>query len=167
MQAKSHYFGDKHRGWLSQHRCFRFNTAHAPSKNAQRVNHGGVRIGAHHGIGIRLNFVARRHGTNHAREILQIYLVANSGVWRDHFEIVECSLAPAQECITLHVALKFQFGVQTESIDVAKTINLHGMVDDQFRREKRIDPLGISAHALYRFAHGGEIDDGWHAGEIL
>ena len=126
-----------------------------------------MRIGAHHRIRIRLNFVGRRHGANHARKIFQIYLVANPRVWRNYFEIVKCRLAPAQEGISLHVALKFQLRVQSESIDAAKTIDLHRMVDDQFRGEQGIDALRISAHALHCFAHGGQIDDGGHAGEIL
>ena len=41
------------------------------------------------------------------------------------------------------------------------------MVDDQFGGEERIDALGIAAHALHGFAHGGEIDDRGNAGEIL
>src|SRR5580693_5460027 len=41
------------------------------------------------------------------------------------------------------------------------------MVDDQLGGGERIDEPRIAAHALDGFAHGGQIDDGGHAGEIL
>ena len=126
-----------------------------------------MRIGAHHRIGICLNSVAGRHGANHARKIFEIYLVADSRVWRHYLEIVKCGLTPAQKCISLHVALKFQLRVEPESIDAAKIIDLHGMVDDQLGGEQRIDALGISAHALHRFAHCSQIDDCRHTSKIL
>ena len=41
------------------------------------------------------------------------------------------------------------------------------MVNHQFGREQWIDQPRIAAHALDRFAHGGQIHYRWHAGEIL
>src|SRR5580704_327211 len=41
------------------------------------------------------------------------------------------------------------------------------MVDDKLSRKKRIDKPRITAHSLDRFAHGGQINHGGHAGEIL
>ena len=167
VQAESHHFGNEHRRRLAQHGGFRFDAADAPAKHAQRVNHGGVRIGADHGVGVGLNFISRRHGADDAREIFEIYLVADAGVGRHNFKIVESGLAPAQKSVALHVALKFQFGVQAEGVDATEAVHLHGMIDDQFSGEQRIDALGISAHALHRFAHGGQVDDRRHTGKIL
>jgi hypothetical protein len=79
--------------------------------------------------------------------------VTDSGARWNDLEILKRSLAPAQKSIALDVALKFQFGVESERVDVAEIVHLHGVVDDQFRREKRINPLGIAAHFYERFAH--------------
>ena len=49
----------------------------------------------------------------------------------------------------------------------AELVHLHGMVDDEFGGEQGIDFLWIAAEMAHRVAHGGEIDDGGDAGEIL
>ena len=41
------------------------------------------------------------------------------------------------------------------------------MVDDELGGCERIDALGIAAESLDGVAHGGEIDDGGNAGEVL
>ena len=78
---------------------------------------------------------------DHAREIFEIHLVANAGVRRDHFEILQAFLAPAQKSVALDIALHFQFGVEGERIGRAELIHLHGMVDHQFGGKQRIDFL--------------------------
>ena len=57
--------------------------------------------------------------------------------------------------------------MRPKAFAVPKLIDLHGVVDDEFGGEERIDALGIAAHFFHRFAHGGEVDDGGHAGEVL
>ena len=49
----------------------------------------------------------------------------------------------------------------------AEFVDLHGVIDDQLRGLQGIDQLGIAAQALHGIAHGGQIDDGGNAGEIL
>jgi hypothetical protein len=41
------------------------------------------------------------------------------------------------------------------------------VVDDELGREERIDPGRLAAQVAHRIAHGGEVDDGRDAGEIL
>src|ERR1700741_3341427 len=41
------------------------------------------------------------------------------------------------------------------------------MVDYKLDRKKRIDAFRIAADFVHGFAHGGEVDDGGNAGEIL
>ncbi len=167
MKAEADDFGNQHGRRLAKHGRFCFDAANAPAKHAERIYHGGVGIGADHGIGIGFEAVTKRHGANDAREIFEIDLVADASVWRNDFEILESGLAPAEKGVALDVALKFQLGVKAKSIGVAEFVDLHGMVDDQLGGKERIDARGIAAHALDRLAHGGEIDDGGDAGEIL
>ena len=126
-----------------------------------------MRIGADDGIGIGLHLVAAGHGAHYSRKIFEIHLVADAGIRRHHFEIVESRLAPAKKRVAFHVALKFQFRVKAEGVDAAEIIHLHGMINHQLRGKKRIDALGISAHALNGFSHGGQIHNRGNAGEIL
>ncbi len=93
--------------------------------------------------------------------------MADSGIRRHDFEILKRSLSPAQKGIALDVALKFQFRVQAEGVDVAEIIHLNGMVDDQFRREERVDAFGVAPHLHKGFAHSGQVHDRGHAREVL
>ena len=126
-----------------------------------------MRIGADDRIGISLPKVAVLYCADDACQVFEVYLVTDSGVRWNDFEVLKRGLAPAQKSIALDVALEFQFRVQSEGVDVAEIVHLHGMVDDQFRWEKRVDALGIAAHFYERLAHRGQIHDGRHAREVL
>ena len=76
-------------------------------------------------------------------------------------------LSPAQEGVALDVALHFEIGVEGESVRRAEFVHLHGMIDHQFGGQQRIDFLRIAAELAHGVAHGGEVDDGRNAGEIL
>ena len=93
--------------------------------------------------------------------------MADAGVRRNDFEILKCCLPPSQKRVAFDVTLKLQLCIQAEGVDVAKIIDLHGMVDNQFGREQRIDALRTASHALHCLTHGGEIDDRRHSREVL
>ena len=99
--------------------------------------------------------------------MLDVHLVHDAGVRRHHFEIAERGLAPAQERIALGVAAEFDRGVLRQRLRRAVRVDLHRVIDDQFGGRQRIDLIGIAAELDHRFAHGGEVDDGGHAGEVL
>ena len=153
----------QHGGGLAEHAGLGFDAADAPADYAQAVDHGGVRVGADHGVGIR----GAVHGHDDRREVFEIHLVHDAGVGRHGAEILERRLAPAQERVALLIALEFEQRVQLEGVVGAVVIDLHGVIDDQIDRDQRIGLLGIGAHFLERVAHGGEIDYAGHAGEIL
>src|SRR6202035_4475458 len=121
MKPETNHFGNEHRRRLAEHRGFRFDSSNAPAKNAERVDHRGMRVGSHHGIRISLRPAARGHRAHNTGKIFQIYLMADPRVWRNHLEIVKRRLAPAQEGIALDVTLKFQFGIQAEGVSVSET----------------------------------------------
>ena len=167
VQLEAHHFRHQHGQRLPEHGSLRFNPADAPAKHAERVHHCRVRVRAHQRIGIRFETIAIRSRANHARQVLDVHLMADSGVRRHHLEIAERVLSPAQELVALDIALKFKLGVHAESIHVAEAIHLHGVVDDQFGGEERIDALCVAAQFLHGFAHGGQIHNGRDAGEVL
>ena len=49
----------------------------------------------------------------------------------------------------------------------AEIVDHHRVVDDEIDRRQRIDLLRVAAELLHRVAHGGEVDDRGHAGEVL
>ncbi len=102
-----------------------------------------------------------------AGEVLEVDLVDDAGVRRDDTEVVEGLLAPAQEGVALSVALELELGVLEDRELRAERVHLDGVVDDEIGREKRVDLPRLAAEVSHRVAHGGEIDDGGNAGEVL
>ena len=52
VEVEADDFGDQHGLGLAEHGSFCLNAANAPAQNSKAVDHGGVRIGADHGIRI-------------------------------------------------------------------------------------------------------------------
>ena len=101
------------------------------------------------------------------REIFEVDLVADAGAGRHDAEIAERLLAPFQEFVALLVALVFELDVAGEGHRRAELVDDDRVVDDEVDRHQRIDLLRIAAERRHGVAHGGEIDDGRNAGEIL
>ncbi len=168
-QAHADDLRDEHRYRLAEHGGFGFDSAHAPAEHAKSVDHRGMRIGSDQrvGIGERLAGFAVGSDEDHAREVLEVDLVHDAGVGRHDGEVLEGCLSPAQEGVTLLVAMELQVGVELQGLRGTKLVDLHRVIDNQLGRLQRIDQRWVSAKRLHRVAHGGEIDHGRHAGEIL
>ncbi len=76
-------------------------------------------------------------------------------------------LAPLQEAVALLVLLVFARHVLRQRFRGAEVVDDDRMVDHEVDRNERIDPVGVAAEGGHRVAHGGEIDDRRHAGEVL
>ncbi len=166
-EFEADHLRDQHRHRLTEHGRFRFDTAHAPAEHAQAVDHGGVRIGADQRIRIGLQHAVVLLREHCACEVFEIDLMHDAGIGRHHFEIREGLLAPFQERITFLVALVFQRGIQIHRVLLAEGVDLHRVIDDQFRRLQRVDLVRIATERLHGITHRGEIDHGGYAGEIL
>ncbi len=104
---------------------------------------------------------------DHAGQVFEVDLVDDPGVGRDDAEVVERVLTPAEERVALAVALEFQLGVGGEGVRRAGLVDLDRVVDDQLDRLERVDLPGVAAQPLHGVAHGGQVDDRRHAGEVL
>ena len=122
-----------------------------------------MRVGADAGVGVR-HSVACHH---HAGQVLDVDLVHYAGARRYHLEVVECALAPAQELVALAVALVLDLDVALECVGGAEQVDDHRVVDHQVRRRQWVDLLGIAAQIGDGLAHGGQVDDARHTGEVL
>ena len=154
---------DEHGDRLAEHRGLGLDAADAPAEHAEAVDHGGVRVGADEGVGVRLA-VADHDRTG---QVLDVDLVHDAGAGRDDLELVERGLAPAQELVALLVAAVLQLDVLREGVGGAELVGDHGVVDDQLGRGQRVDLRRVAAELLDGLTHGGEVHDAGHAGEVL
>jgi hypothetical protein len=108
--------------------------------------------------------VARLHDP---RQVLEVDLMADAGVRRDDRQAAERTLAPAEEGVALPVALELELDVPLDRKPGGELVDLHGVVDHELRRDHRIDQRRVAALLAHRVAHGREVDDRWHAREVL
>ncbi len=164
-ELEADHLWNEHRHRLAEHGRLRFDAADAPAEHAQAVDHRRVRIGADQRVGVqRVRFFIVK---DDAREILQIHLVHDPGLRRHDLEVAKGALPPAQEDVAFLVALILDVRVEAERVRGAEVIDLHGVIDHEFRWLQRIDLGRIAAHALHGVAHRRQIDDARHAGEVL
>ena len=163
VQLKSHHLRHDHVNRLAEHASLGLDAAHAPAHHAQAVDHRRVRIGAHQGIG-KCYAVS---GHNNLREVFQIHLMNDPRLRRHDVEVVKRLLSPLEKFVPFPIALKFLLRVIRQRHVAAEIIHLHRVIDHQIDRHQRIDSSRISTSALHRGPHGGQIDHGRHAGQVL
>ncbi len=154
---------DQHRHRLAEHGGFSLDAADAPAQHPEAVLHRGVRVGANAGVRVG-DPIALHH---HAGQVLDVDLVHDAGARRHHLEVVEGALTPAQELVALAVALVFDLDVALERVRCSEEVGDHRVVDDQVGRRQRIDLVGVAAQLADGLAHGGQVDDAGHPGEVL
>ena len=93
--------------------------------------------------------------------------MADAGAGRHRAEILQRAAAPAQELIAFQIAGIFQRHIVFKRLGVAEFIDHHAVIDDQIDRHQRVDLHRIAAELGDGIAHGGQIDNAGHAGEIL
>jgi len=147
------------RAWRPRPRCRR-----RPAEHAEPVDHRGVAVGADERVGVGIPRVVNK---DDARQVLDIDLVDDAGAGRDDGEVVERALSPAQELVALAVALVFEFDVAAEGIRGTEEVGDDAVVDDELGRRQRVDLRRLAAEITHRLAHGREVDDARHSGEVL
>jgi len=63
--------------------------------------------------------------------------------------------------------LKLHVHVELQRIGAIRVVDLDGVIDDQIDRHERLDNLRVLAEAVGGGAHGGQVDEERHAGEVL
>src|ERR1700730_16045703 len=86
--------------------------------------------------------------------------------WNDA-EVLEGLLAPAQERVALLVPLVLALNVEADGVLAAEEIHLDRVGEDEGDRSERVDSSGVATQPSNRGAHGGDVDRGGHAGEVL
>ena len=166
-ELEAHHLRNQHRGRLAEHRGLGLDPADAPAEHADAVDHRGVAVGAEHGVREGEHFAVDFTRHHDAGEIFQVDLMDDAGIGRHDLEVLQGGLAPAQEAVTLHVALELDLAVEVQRVRAAIHVDLHRMVDHQFRRNERVDQLRVATELGHGIAHRGEVDHARHAGEVL
>ena len=156
-------FGCEKIDWLAEHAGFGFDAAHAPTDDAESVDHRRVRIGPDQRVGV----VDAIRGQHALGEIFQIHLVDDADAGRDDLEGLERLLAPFEKLVAFAVALELHFEVLPHGLGGAEKVYLHGMVDHEIDGHERLDDLRVPFQARDDRPHCGEIDKQRHAREIL
>ena len=139
VKTEADDFRDQHGDWLTQHGCFGFNAANAPTEHGEAVDHGRVRVGADAGVRIGNGFAVFIFCPDRLAQIFEVHLVADAGARWHNAEILERRGAPAQELIPFLVALVFDFDVLLEAVLAAEAVDHDRVVDDEVDRDLRVD----------------------------
>ena len=157
---------DEHRHRLAEHGRLGLDAADAPAQHAEAVDHGGVRVGADAACPGRPEPVPRGH--DHAGQVLDVDLVHDAGARRHDLELVERGLAPAQELVALAVALVLEVDVALERVRrVPNTSTITEWSITSSAGASGLTLVRVAAELGDRLAHGGQVDDAGHAGEVL
>ena len=124
-------------------------------------------VSADHSVGIGHSRAFIVIGPNCLGQIFQVHLVTDAGAGWHHAEVVEGRGSPAQEPVTLDVALILPFDIVTERLGGTEIVHHHRVVDHQIDRHQRIDFFRVGAQLGHGVTHGGQIDHGGHASKVL
>jgi hypothetical protein len=166
-QSETDHPRDQHRDGLTQHGRFRFDSTDTPTEDAETVDHRRVGVGSDTGVGESEGVSVDVAGVDNLGQVFNVHLVNDSRPGRNHLEVLEGHLTPAQKLVTLAVSLVFDFDVSLQGILATEEIRNHRVVDDEFRGGKRIDFFRVSAEFSHCLAHRGQVDDARHTREVL
>ncbi len=148
---------------LAEHTGFRFNPADAPADDAKTVDHGGVGVGADERVWVK-NAIFFKYAF---REVFEVDLVNDADAWRDDFKSVEGLFAPLEELVALAIAVEFEVEIFFQRVGSTGVIDLYRMIYHKIDGDKGFDHFCVAAHAIDGGAHRSEVNEKWHAGEIL
>ena len=162
-QAKTNDLRHEHIYRLAKHDRLGFDTADTPAEHAQSIDHRRMGVRADQRIRIQ-HAIGVPHDLG---QVFKIHLVNDTGARRNHPEVVEGTLAPLEELVSLAIALELLFVVDGQRHAGVERIHLHGVIDNEIAWNEWIHLAGVTTHADHGAAHRGEIDHGGDAGEIL
>ena len=152
---------------LAQQDGLGLDAADAVAQDAEPVDHRRVGVRPDDRVRERDAAALVRAIRDDGGQVLQVDLVDDAGARRDHAQVPEGRLRPAQELVALAVALVLALHVEREGAGPAPGVDLHGVVDDQVRGHEGVDARGIAAERRHRVAHRRQVHDRRHAGEVL
>ena len=167
VETKAHDLGSKKVHRLAEQHRLGFDATDPPPQHAQTVDHGGVRVGADQRVGHGDGLSIGGSAVDDCCQVFEIDLVHDAAAGRHDTKVLERFLRPAQQGVAFQVALVLASDVHLERVGAAEVVNLDRVVDDQIARDKWIDALRITPETRHCGPHGGQVDRGGHAREVL
>ena len=93
--------------------------------------------------------------------------MADACARRYHTEVLKRRAAPAQELITLAIALIFALHIALEAVLAAEIVDHDRVINHQVNRHLRIDRFSLAAKLLARIAHRSQINNRRNTGKVL
>ena len=147
LAVEAHAHDARHRlvERLAQQDGLGLDAADAVAQHAEPVDHRGVGVRpderVREGDAAALVLAVR----DDRGQELQVDLVDDAGARRHDPQVAERRLGPAQELVALAVALVLAADVEREGAAAAPGVDLDRVVDDEVRRDQRVDARGIAA----------------------
>ncbi len=152
---------------FAQHGRLAFQTAHAPTEDADGVDHRRMAVRRHHAVGMQLRYLFPRVHRDDLRDRLQVHQVNNAGAGRDHAEVIKTLLRPANKAIALGVAAKVKLQILLQRIGGGVAFDDNRVIDSQHRRNMRIDALRIAAEFSGEIAHRRKVRQRRQTGGVV
>ncbi|MND89202.1 hypothetical protein D3C80_812500 [compost metagenome] len=93
--------------------------------------------------------------------------MTNSGARRHYAKAAKGLLTPFQKDVALVVTLHLQTHVLFKGVIITKMINRYRVVNNEIDGREWVNFGGVSAQTFDGFAHGSQIHDSRHTGEVL
>ena len=167
MQTEPDDIRYQHGDRLAKHRRLSLDTANAPPEHAKAIDHGRVAIGAVATIRIDVGVADLGGCPRNLGQVLEIHLVADAGAGRNHTEVIEGGLPPAEELVPLTVPFELDVDVLLQRLRRAGMIDHDGVIDDKVHRHQRVHLARVATQLDDPVTHRGKIDHARYAGEVL
>ena len=155
---------DQHRDRLAEHGRLRLDAADAPAEDAEAVLHGGVAVGADAGVGVAPSSPLVITTRARCSMFTWCTMPVPGGTTR---KPANASWPQRRNWNRSELRWNSSSTLRLEGLGHAEDVGHHRVVDDQLGRNERVDLGRVAAQGLHRLAHGGQVDDGGHAGQVL
>ena len=112
-ELDAHHVGGEEMHGLTQHGGFAFDATDTPAQHPEAIDHGGVAVGAHQGVGVAHAIGAP---VDAAGQVLQVHLVHDAKARRHDAKGGEGLHAPFEKGVALTITLKLELHVQVERV---------------------------------------------------
>lgn len=149
-QLEANDLGKNHGDLLTEHDRLSLDTTDTPAYNAEAIDHSGVGVGTHHGVGVEHSVLLE----DDASKPLQVDLMDDTVARGHDSEVAEGRLTPLEECKSLLVPVEFDLLVAVLGVVGACDIDLDGVVNDEVSLAEGVDLVGVTTELLHSGSHG-------------
>jgi hypothetical protein len=157
------HVGDPEHDGHAEHHALGLEPAHAPGQYADPVDHRGVAVRAHEGVGDRPGDAVTILGRHDRRQPFEVDRVHDPRAGRVHADALQRAGRPLHEPVALGVAMELALHVPRESVRGAVPIDRDGVVDRHVHRQDGVEQRRVLTRLGERVPHAGDVHESRHA----